>query len=167
MVWIVMIVSISIASVLQALVPGWAFFSQARFPFLLAVVLYYALSHEMGLALLVALIAGVIHDSLSLIPLGYTVVSFGVAALIVGRFRDLVLAESMITASFFGAVAGGLLSVALYIALTRQGLLDVGLGRMALKAIGSSILGLVTVPAVFLAVGFADRLVGNTEARVD
>ena len=52
---------------------------------LMSVVLYYALTSNRGVMLFSAVIAGLLQDSLSLIPAGYSAFCFGVVGVVLNR----------------------------------------------------------------------------------
>ena len=103
---VVMASVLIVLAVAQAQLPGFVLLAQARFPFLLSIVLYYALNRETGTMLATAFLAGLLHDALSPVPLGYSTALFCAAGWLASRFRRLVITESPITPVFFGSVAG-------------------------------------------------------------
>jgi rod shape-determining protein MreD len=138
------------ATLLQAALPGWPVLGYARFPILLGVVLYYALNHKLWIVVIAAFSAGMLQDSMSFVPLGYSSFLFCVAAVAVGRYRQLVLSDAIVTAIFFGGIAGFTVTLALYLLLKAGGHLACSGGTAALHIFGSTFLGIITVPAVFL-----------------
>jgi rod shape-determining protein MreD len=148
--WMLMIIAVLGATLAQALLPGWAVFGQARFPVLLGLVLYYALNHKSWIVILVAFVAGILQDGLSLVPLGYSALLFCVVATVAGRYRRLVLSEAVVTAAFFGGVCSLVMALLLYLLLNQAGTIACSGSLALLRVLGSGILGTITVPAVFL-----------------
>ncbi len=148
--WMLLSLSMLTATLTQALLPGPAFLAGARFPLLLGIVLYYALNHKAWIVIIVAFTAGMLQDGLSMVPLGYSALLFCVAALVAGRYRQLVLSEAAVTASFFGGVTNLVVSLILYALLSHNGDIVCPGGTAAIRIVSSGLLGAVTVPAVFL-----------------
>lgn len=163
--WGVMIFAVIGGAVLQAHLPAHTFLGQARFPFLLAVVLYYALNRDAGIMLACAFLAGFIQDALSLIPLGYSSACFSVAGWIAGRFRKMVITESPITSAFFGGTGALAVTLVFYLLLSGGELVDCSVGWAVWKAAGAGILGALCAPLVFFTVGGLDRLAGNVAIK--
>jgi len=138
------------ATLMQAAFPGWALLEHARFPVLLGVVLYYALNHPMWVGISAAFLAGLMQDSMSMVPLGYSSFLFCLSALVAGHYRRQVLSDALITATFFGAVCAFAASLSLYLLLRMENLVECSGTTAALRIIFSGMLGAVTVPAVFL-----------------
>jgi rod shape-determining protein MreD len=150
--------------VLQSLIPGPAAFGGAKTPLLLAVVLHYALSHSLGAMVMAALVAGIVQDSFSLTPMGYSALGFTVLGIVVNRLRDSLVRENLITAAVVGAACAAAMTLAMY------GMLAVGadfvsqpFGRIALKTAGTAGLAVPATPAVWWIARRADRLVGLEE----
>ncbi len=148
--WMLFCLSMLAAVLTQALLPGLAFLGGARFPVLLGIVLYYALNHRPWIVIIVAFVAGMFQDGLSLVPLGYSALLFCSAALVAGRYRQLVLSEAAVTAAFFGGVTNLVVALILYLLLSRNGVIACSGTAATVRIVGSGILGAVTVPAVFL-----------------
>lgn len=161
MTWVIMIFVLIVAAVVQTLLPGHVLLGQAKFPLLLAVVLYYALNRETSTMAAAAFLAGLLQDALSPIPLGYSAFCFCVVGWGAGRFRDLVITESLITQVFFGAVAGVIVTVILYLLLLQGGLVACSASWVVLKAVGTGVLSMLCTPVMFRVTNELDRLVGN------
>jgi len=162
--WVIMLVSLAAAALCQMWLPAPAWLGQAKFPALMAVVLYYALNHGTGVMFGCAFLAGMLQDALSPIPLGYSGICFALAGWIASRFRRTVLLDAAVTPLVFGAACGSGAALALYVMLARQGLVAWPYGRLLLKLVGTGALGALCTLAAFLAIGRLDRLVGLTEA---
>jgi rod shape-determining protein MreD len=150
-----------VAALAQSLTPAAAWLGTSKPPFLLAVALYYALTQERGAAVTVAMLAGILQDSLSLIPLGFSAFWFTVLGLWLHRMRGVLFRDSLVTVATVGAVAAGLTVPALY------GLLVLGTERvevsfawLMLKMGGNALLGLAVMPAVWLVAATLEREMG-------
>jgi rod shape-determining protein MreD len=148
------------ATLLQSMLPGWAVLGHARFPILLGVVLYYALNHEASVAVIAAFSAGILQDSMSFVPLGYSAFLLCIVALIAGHYRGLVLSDAIITALFFGGIAGTSVTFALYLLLRMGDFLSCSASTAALHIFGSGILSVITVPTVFLLMTLMHKALG-------
>jgi len=148
--WMLLMLSVLAAVLSQALLPGPALLAGARFPVLLGIVLYYALNHKPWIVIIVAFTAGLLQDGLSMVPLGYSALLFCAAAMVAGRYRKLVLSEAAVTAAFFGGVTNLLLALILYFLLRQGDAIACSGGMAALRIVGSGLLGVITVPAVFV-----------------
>lgn len=153
------------AAVVQSAVPGFSMLARAKMPLLLGVVLYYALARRRETMLLAAVTAGFVQDAISPVPFGYSALCFCVAGLAANSLREEVFSESMFTAAFFGAAAGGLVTLGTGALLWRGDLLGDPLWRIALKAGGAALLGAVCTPIVFWMTRGLDRMVGNVSSR--
>lgn len=161
--WMLMLMAMLVATLSQALLPGVPLLGNARFPVLLGVVLYYALNHKLWVGIVVAFVAGILQDGLSMVPLGYSAFLFcGVAAL-AGRYRWLVLSEAAVTAAFFGAVASFLVSLSLFFLLKQSGAIACTGSAGLHRVIGSGILGFVMVPVVFFGLSHLHRALDLAE----
>jgi len=165
MTWIVMTIVVILSTVLQTMLPTYAFMGQARAPLLLAIVLYYSLKRDAPTMLMAALMAGFVHDSLSEIPMGYSSLCFAVAGYAGGRFRELITRESLLPHSLIGAAAGFASTVVMYAILRGGGQVSCRLNWCILKAFWTGVLGLWSVPLVCAFTGWLDGLVGNVAVR--
>ena len=163
--WLVMVLFAGAAAVLQTCWPAAAMTGQAKCPFLLSVVLYYALAHDAGTMLIAGLVAGFFQDALSDIPLGYSSACFCLAGLVVGRFKTLVSTESPWPLAFFGAVSSAVVMLGMYVLLRTEGLIACPAGWLARKILWTSVFGALCTPVMFGADRALDRLVGNVAAR--
>ena len=149
----------------QLLFPAFAPIGQAKPPFLLAIVLYYALNRTPNTTLCVGFLAGLAHDVMTDIPLGYSSFVFVVIGVLVGRFRNLVLPESRLTAGFFGFVASLVAQVTAYALLLRAGAVWWPGGRLVVRLLAGAALAGVVTPLTFMAARRFDQWVGNLEVR--
>ena len=145
-----MILVMMVATLLQTILPGWAILGYARFPLLLGVVLYYALNHKLWIAIGTAFVAGLLQDGMSFVPLGYSAFIFCVIALIAGHYKKMLLSEALVTALFFGAIGSFMLSFMLFMLLNMRHLIGCSGFTAALRIMGGTILGAVSIPPIFL-----------------
>lgn len=162
---IVMTVLLTAAAGLQLLFPPLAFLGQSKPPFLLAVVLYYALNRSPRTTLFAALGGGLLHDLLTSIPLGYSSTVFLCVGLVTGRFRNMVLPDSRVTASFFGFVGALVAQSLVYVLLTRIGAAWWPLGRLTVRVLCTAALAAAITPLVFMAARRCDQWVGIVKVR--
>lgn len=165
MTWLVMIVAMLAAVVLQVYLPGHPALGFARCPLLLGIVLYYALCRPTATFAVAACLCGVLLDSASQIPLGFSCVCFLLLGFTAGRFRELVLVEAFVTQAFFGAVSALLLHLAQFAYLRGSGEIAVSFGAALHKAAGAGILAALVTPLVFLVLRVVDAGVGVVQRR--
>jgi rod shape-determining protein MreD len=150
-----------VATLVQSLVPAADALGASKLPCLLGVVLYYALTHSRGMAVTVAMLAGIIQDSLSRMPLGYSALCFSVAVLILVQIRDVLFRDSLAMVAATGAIVSALTTLVLYVMLTvGADMAGVPLWWLALKMGGNALLGAMTAPAVWLVAGTLEHQVG-------
>lgn len=163
LVMLLMLVAAAVAQLMMPAIPG---LGQAKWPFLLGLVVYYALHRPLEVVLMGGLLAGFLQDSLSPLPLGSSSFCFMLAGWIVSRFQTLVMSDAVVTQAFFGAaVAGG-------VGLALQGVLAgdvwaVGFLSVAHRLLGVTLEGALAAPVMCRLAGRLDRLVGNTVLSKD
>ncbi len=112
--------------------------------------LFIALHHKLWIVIASAFAAGMLQDGLGFVPLGYSAILFCVVALVAAKYRQLVLSDSAITALFFGGIASFMVSFALYLLLRTGGYVSCSVTTALVRIIGSGLLGIITVPVVFI-----------------
>lgn len=162
----IMVFILAAAGLLQDLIPAPAWLGQVKVPFLGAVVFYYAVMHSRPVLLWSAVIAGILQDSLSLVPIGYSSLAFLLLGLIIFRWRGVMFRYSVVTASLVGGIGSALMIVILHV------MLELGLetargsaGWVFLRIGGAFLLGAVVTPLVWKTVYRLDELVGNLELQ--
>lgn len=160
---VIMAVSLLIASVTQQVLPGLTLLGQAKAPLVLSVVLYYALHRSLALMVTAAIAGGVLCDSLEALPLGYSSMVFGMLGIAAWFHRDVVFSARGVTHMASGFLAGLLLIFGLYglLLIGDTSLREVSFFRIAIKAIGTALLGMILAPIVFAILERLDRLTGN------
>lgn len=162
---LVMIFSIMIFALIQAVLPAWYALGQAKAPVLLGGVLYYALTREDSQVVEAAIFAGMLQDSLGPIPLGYSALAFTVVALFANHYRERVFAESIATHMLIGMAGAIVVTLLLFVLLVSDGHRVVILPFVMSKAWGVSLLALVTIPLCFKVVEWMDIKLGNVEMK--
>ena len=166
MTMVVMIVALFSSAVAQSLVPPLVWLAQAKAPFLFGLVVYYALMRPGKIMVTAAFAAGLLHDALSFVPLGYTSLFFCAAGFLIFRFRDVVVADSPWTAALVGSVLAGAITPATYWALASDGGgRDFPLWWVGIKSAGTALLGLAAIPVVFAVFLKVERLLGIVKKR--
>lgn len=153
----VTLVLLVFATFLQAVLPVVKSLGYASFPILLAVVVFYALTHKRGTALRIAFVAGLLQDSLSLTPLGFSSFCFCVAVLFVNRFKEEVFINDWVTHILFGAVVNGGVVLVMYILLSQTEEVILPFLYFSLKWVGALLLGGLVVPVVYYVVDLLYR----------
>ncbi len=149
------------AALLQSILPAVSWLASVKPPFLMAVVLFYALIHRRGAFVTVAILAGVVQDSLSLIPAGFSAICFLALGLAIFEGRGILLRDSALTVAALGAVMGGLTTLGLYVLLRfSSGMAAVPVAWLGLKICGSALLGALAAPLVWLLAGSIERHTG-------
>jgi rod shape-determining protein MreD len=152
-----------------ALAQSWAgpvrLLGEVRAPVLLGATIFFALNREFAAGLALAFVCGLLQDLLSMTPLGFATALFCVTAVVVSRFKGLVLAESAATGVFFGGVATALVWLTLGLLLAHEGLLTLDAGSLALKVVGAALLGAVSTPLFFVMAAAAYRAIALDERK--
>jgi len=163
--WLVMTFMLVAAAILQTILPPIFYLGQVKFPFLLAVALYYALNRETHMTLVASFFAGFFQDIMSPIPLGFSVFWFCVIGFVASRFRRLVLTETPMTPALFGAAGTVVASIGLFVLMARESLVFCPFWKLMWKLVGSCVVGALCTPLVFSVAGRMDRLAGNIEIQ--
>jgi len=159
----IMVFLMLMGGLLQSLMPATAIMGLSKPPFLMAVALYYALAHPRGTAVIAAILAGVIQDSMSLLPVGYSSLCFVLFGLFLAKTREKLFGDSLFTVALLGAGLGALTTLGLYLMLSLNALADsIPFWWVALKMGGSALLGLGVAPLVWWAAATLERYVGLT-----
>lgn len=163
---LVMVVSLCLCAMVQAILPPWLAMGQAKAPLLLAGVVYYALTRTSLQMAEAAVLAGILQDSLGPIPLGYSVLAFLGVALLVNQFRERIFADHFFTHVMIGVAASAMVSMVLYVLLVSGGYrTGVPFSFVLSKALGMSLLGIVAFPLVFHLIREMDDRLGAFPQR--
>jgi len=153
------------AALAQGMLPGFPLLGQARFPFLLSVVVYYALNRERLWMVAAAFLAGMLHDALSAVPLAASSLLYLFTGWVVSCFRKQVDTDAFVTYSILGLSTSAATSFVLYVVLQRGGHVNCPVTVALWRCVGAAALGTVSGPIAFSALRALDRGVGNVEAR--
>lgn len=88
MTMLVMFMVLAAAGVIQSLFPALIVFNQARPPFLVAVVVFYAVYFPAPVLAVAALTAGVLYDANSLLPLGGSALYYCLAGALIRKHQS-------------------------------------------------------------------------------
>jgi rod shape-determining protein MreD len=155
--------ALMLASVLQAMLPTTLWTGWAPAPIMAGLVIYFALLRPRAIALEVALLAGLLEDSLGQMPLGYSSFCYAVAALIVEHFRETVIVRQWTTHVMFGALVSLGVTAFTFALLAKDSLIAPDLGHVLLRLVGAFLLGGVAAPLAFAGMEALDRTLGNIE----
>ncbi len=163
---LVMIFALLCGATAQAVLPSWTLLGIARPPVLLSVALYYAMTRDREMMLTAAVLAGLLQDALSLIPLGYSSVLFSLVSLMVARFRDLVFVFRAITHLILGALANAVVTLGLGALLVLNGQIAFYTPGLLSRLTGALLAGALLAPLIFRLIEFIDVHLGNIEGGV-
>lgn len=152
-----------VGAVVQAMLPATAWTGWAPAPVMAALVIYFALMRPRAVMLEVAILAGLVEDSLGQMPLGYSAFCYSVAGLVVEHYRDTVVVRQWTTHAMFGALVSFGVTLVSYALLAKDGLIAPDLLHALLRLAGAFALGAVTAPLVFAAMEALERQLGNIE----
>ena len=164
MTWLIMVFILGLAVLAQAVAPGPVWLGQVRFPWLMGVVLYYAMDRQLYHGLLAALMAGLLQDAMTpFIPMGYSALCFMATALAGWGVSRFIASGSAAARMLTGGFTGGGLIVGLYLLLVRRGLVEVGFWMLAWKVFGGMVLGALCTVIMGWLLARLDKLAGNLE----
>ena len=148
---------------LQVLMPAWRHMGQPSFPFVLGVVLFAALTKKSRYFVAVALLGGLLEDSLSLAPLGFSSCAFLVAGSVAVLLRMDFFTYKATTISVVGALCAAVSTGAMAVLLQMKGLVGLSLTAMAWRMLGSAVLGAILIPVLFGLMRGVERRLGIGE----
>ncbi|MEM7393547.1 MAG: rod shape-determining protein MreD [Verrucomicrobiota bacterium] len=162
---LIMLFSLTLAAVAQAVIPSLPWMAMTKFPFILGVVMYYALTRDRHTMLRVAFIGGLFQDALGHTPLGASSLCFCVLTGVVNHYRDLIYVRHVITHILYGGLVNLTSTLFLYLILETDGYLLTGYRWLMLRLGCSTLLGALTLPVVFHLTESLERRLGSTQAR--
>ena len=103
--WGLLLLSLPVALLMELLLPirligGWGFL-----PWMHGMMIYYALHQKLSVALVAALLGGLLVDCYTLGQPGVAVLLYGIVVYLADRFRRQIIPDAMITAAVFGVAA--------------------------------------------------------------
>jgi rod shape-determining protein MreD len=162
MIGVILVILLVAAALGQDFMPGILILGQVKAPFLLAVALYYALAHSRPVFLWAAILGGILQDSLSLVPIGYSAMVYSLLGLAVRHFREVLFTRSAGTAALVGGAANLVAQGVIQILLWLGGEWGGGSwGGTLIRLAGAGLLGLVATPVVWWVARSLDERVGN------
>lgn len=148
---------------LQVLMPAWRHMGQPSFPFVLGVVLYAAMAKKPRYFVAMALLGGMLEDSLSLAPLGFSTCAFLVSGGLAVLLRADFFAHKATTVSVFGALCASVSTGVMAALLHARGLVALTLGETVWRMAGSAVLGAILIPVLFGLIRGLERRLGVGE----
>ena len=165
MTYILMILLLLAGAVIQSITPAYTVLGGVKLPVITALVLYYSLNRNNTVMLISATIAGILQDSLSITPLGYSSSIYILLGWIIGNYRTLVAADSFMTPVIFGAVIGMAVTILQTLLLIHNEFIVFHPLMFILRTFGNGILCMIISPIVFIAAKTLEKAVGNLEIR--
>lgn len=151
-----------VSAALQATIPTLRIAGFAPMPFLLGVVIYYALLHRTNRMIPAALLIGILGDSLGMMPLGFSSLCYAITGSIIAHFRDVMTVRSWSTHAFLGATANFATTFVTWLLLSKDDLVQWPWNWLFLKFVGSLFTGAIIVPLMFAVLERIDHLLGHT-----
>lgn len=161
--WLFQWVALLVVVLVQVQLPSSSWLGGMKCPLVLACVLYYALAHERGLWISCALLGGLLFDSMSDVPLGYSSCLFLALGWVASRFRRRLVIEAAMTSIVLGAILNFAFTLFLYVVLQHTGLVHAGYGVGVVRLGAAALLGAVSGPMVCGLLGFLEHALGNRE----
>lgn len=162
---VVVLFTLITAALLQAALPTAPWMGWAPMPLLAGLVVYYALVRSRGLVLEVAILAGIVEDSLSQVPLGTSSFLYALAGLIIERWRGSMIVRQWTTHAVAGAATNLAATAFVLLMLVKDGLIEPRWGYVVLRLAGAGLLGALAAPIVFHVMEGLDDTLGLTEAE--
>lgn len=156
-----MLIMLLFGGAIQAMCPAFFTLGGAAIPILPSLVVHYALSRRRGAVLGASMLAGIIQDSLCMIPLGTSSATFCLAGLTINRFRDDVFPQAVLTRAIFGALtAAAAVWIQFLLMSAGSSLVNPGGGAVLAKMAGAALMGLVVSPVTGVWAGRFDSALG-------
>jgi rod shape-determining protein MreD len=154
-----------LAAALQAAVPTFAATGFAQLPFLLAVVIYYALMHRTARMVQAAILIGVLDDSLGMMPIGFSSFCYASIGLVIAHFREVMTVRAWTTHAFIGAVGNFATTLVTWLLLAKDGQIHWPWHWLVLKLAGSLVTGAILVPVIFAVLSQLDHIMDHGRER--
>ncbi|MCS6771115.1 MAG: rod shape-determining protein MreD [Kiritimatiellae bacterium] len=159
--------SLVVAALLQAALPTSVWTGWAPAPLLAGVVVYFSLVRSRVHLMEVALLAGLVEDSLSQVPLGTTSFAYAVSSLAIERWRASLAVRHWTTHAAVAAAVNAATTAFAFLMLLKDGLIEPQPYAVVLRLVGSVVLGGVFGPLVFQAMEGLDDTLGLAESESD
>jgi len=152
-----------VGGTLQVVVPAWRHMGQPSFPFLLGVVLFAAVNKKTRVFVVMAFLGGILEDSLSLAPLGFSTCAFLMAGGLARLLRADFFADKARTVSWFAALSAAVSTGTMALLLRTKDLVVLSRGDIGWRMAGSAVLAAVLVPVLFGLMRGLERVLGIGE----
>lgn len=162
---LILIFWIIVGITLQVMVPAWQHMGQPAFPFLLGAVLYAAVHKKPIYFVLTALLAGLLKDALSLVPLGFSTGSFLVAGGLAWLLRRDFHVRRARMVMGLGAMCAAAATGTMALLLRWHGLVVLSRHDCVWRMAGAAVLAAVLVPIWFGMMRGMERFLGTWEDR--
>ncbi|HIE11784.1 MAG TPA: hypothetical protein EYP62_09230 [Kiritimatiellae bacterium] len=129
-------------------------------PFLLSLSAYCALTRRSWIMAAEIVVVGIVQDSISFTPLGFSIAIFGLMGVVLERIRPVLYASHLITQAVLGGVLGAVFGFSGAVAYMARGVMP-SLTTLIRVITGMSIAAAVTTPVTFWVGGHLDRMVGS------
>jgi rod shape-determining protein MreD len=149
-----------VAAALQATLPTLRWTGHATFPFLLGVVMHYALTHRVSHMVVAALWIGILDDGLGRMPLGISSFGYAACGLLVAYYRESMAVRAWTTHMVLGAGGSLVMTIASWLMLAKEDLVAMPWNWVLFKFAGSAITGAMATPVVIALLHRLDRLLG-------
>ena len=149
---LLMLMTIVAGALLQQLLPPWPMFGGMKPPILAALALHYALRRDNRDMWLVVFTAAVFQDGLTMATFGPALLTFPVMGYLANRIRTEVFSDGIVTQMIFGAAIGLFCCLVALMVYTVSGQRPFHLGLSLSRLIGSTVLGMITLPLVSRAI---------------
>jgi rod shape-determining protein MreD len=159
----VMVFAVIVAAALHAARPAAGLLGAVPLNPVLGIVIYYALLHGRREMLAAAMVGGLVEDSMGLMPLGYSSFCYCAIGWAAGSYRDVVHVTEPVTYAVFGMAGAACVSLAEWGLLAKDGLVQPDVLFIAARTAAAALSAALVVPAVFAALLWIDRGVGNLE----
>ncbi|MGI6497135.1 MAG: hypothetical protein ACOX5G_13875 [Kiritimatiellia bacterium] len=157
----VLLLLLSLAACLEEFLPGLPLPA----PWLAGVSIYYSLRRTFPMSGVVAVVAGVLHDSLGGVPLPATSLSLLALAVSASGLRTVLARDSVRLAAIAGAGSGLLLPLVQRLFLGATMVSPRGFAWLAAALSGSAASGAIAAALFFLLGRRLDTLAGNIQPR--
>lgn len=154
---VVLLVVLALGCVLQGALPSVEVLAGARWPLLSVVALYYCLYRSRAYAIAAAFAAGLMVDSLSLMPFGVSLVLYFVGAMAVYWSRSLVNGDSVWVLCGMGGIVSFFLTLVTGWWLVRHDLIAMSAVSVWSRAFGTGVLGLLVSPPAIAVIRWLDH----------
>ena len=149
--YLYIVLTLVFAALIQQLLPGWPFFGGLKPPLLAMTAFYFALRRKPAHLWTAVFAAALLQDGLDLGPPGPALIAFPAIGILALRIRSEIFSDGVVTQLFFGAALGLFTALTALILYRVTGQRTVSFGLGLLRLCSSALLGMITLPAVSIA----------------